>query len=154
MKQFDDAIAKCVISLLQTCPPEAVATRKELLVATRQIIYTDFRKGFHPFIDDLMNERLLLGSGKHAHSTLRPLAYSTIADLVQHVKESLSATQLSRVISLSARNMHDSELSISVQTTSVKLILSLVEKICSTVMMGLSDEITVLFLSLISYSLS
>ena len=133
MKQFDDAIAKCVISLLQTCPPEAVSTRKELLVATRQILYTEFRKGFHPYIDDLMNERLLLGSGKHSHSMLRPLAYQTIADLVHHVKESLSATQLSRVISLFARNMHDSELSTNVQSTSVKLILSLVDKICTTV---------------------
>ena len=133
MKQYDDQIAKCVLSLLHSCPPEAVSTRKELLVATRQILNTEFRKGFFPHFDDLLNEKLLLGVGKQASQTLRPLVYSTIADLVHHVRDSLSVSQLSRIIYLFSRNIYDVDLSVAVQSTSVRLLLTLVEKICAVV---------------------
>lgn len=132
MKQHDETIAKCVIMLLYTCPPEAVPTRKELLVATRQILATDFRKGFFPHLDEIINEKLLLGSGRQAYLSLRPLAYSTIADLVHLVRDTLSTPQLSKIIFLFSRNVHDADLAISVQATSVKLLLTLVEKSCSS----------------------
>ncbi|KAA0197800.1 hypothetical protein HAZT_HAZT001767 [Hyalella azteca] len=41
---------------------------------------------FVPHIDRLFDEKLLFGSGWTAHETLRPLAYSTLADLVHHVR--------------------------------------------------------------------
>jgi len=46
MKEYQDELPKCVISLLRNCPPESVSSRKELLVATRHILATDYRKGF------------------------------------------------------------------------------------------------------------
>ncbi|KAL3903756.1 MAG: hypothetical protein SGPRY_011546, partial [Prymnesium sp.] len=36
----------CVINLLLTCPAESVSIRKDILVATRHILATDFRTGF------------------------------------------------------------------------------------------------------------
>ena len=41
---------------------------------------------FVPHIDKLFDEDLLFGTGWTAYDTLRPLAYSTLADLVHHVR--------------------------------------------------------------------
>ena len=50
-----------VIQLLISCPAEAVGTRKELLVATRHILATDFRRGFFAHIDVLLDEKVGVG---------------------------------------------------------------------------------------------
>ena len=59
--------------------------------------------------------------------TLRPLAYSTLADLVHHVRRTLTLEQLSKVIHSFSRNIHDPTLPITIQTTSVRLLLNLVD---------------------------
>ena len=67
MKPYESAIAKCVIRLLKVCPDEAVGTRKEILVATRHILATDFRKAFFPHVDVFLDESILIGRGRQAH---------------------------------------------------------------------------------------
>ena len=57
------------------------------------------------------------------------LAYSTLADLVHHVRTQLKLPQLSKVIYLFSRNINDNNLPISIQTTSVRLLLNLVDNI-------------------------
>ena len=52
--------ARAVVALLGSCPPEATATRKELLVATRHILMTGFCVGFFPHVDALLDEGLLV----------------------------------------------------------------------------------------------
>ena len=86
MQPFEEAISKAVIALLLACPAGTVATRKELLVATRHILATDFRRGFFAHIDMLLVEKVLVGTDRASHAALRPLAYSTLADLVHHVR--------------------------------------------------------------------
>lgn len=49
-------------------------------------------------VDRMLNEDLLVGPGRQARDTLRPLAYSTLADLVHHVKDRIDLDQVSRVI--------------------------------------------------------
>lgn len=46
----------------------------------------------------MLDEELLVGPGRQARDTLRPLAYSTLADLVHHVKDQIDLNQVSRVI--------------------------------------------------------
>lgn len=46
MQPYEKQISSSVVNLLKNCPADAVATRKELLVATRHILATEFRKGF------------------------------------------------------------------------------------------------------------
>ena len=41
-------------------------TPQELLIATRHILATDFRRGFVPHLDDLLEESLFLGPGQPA----------------------------------------------------------------------------------------
>lgn len=129
MRTFEESIGSSVIQLLVSCPPEAVTTRKELLVATRHILATDFRNGFFAHVDTLSDERVLIGQGRACYQALRPLAYSTLADLIHHVRTKLTLQQLSKIIYLFSRNMHDATLPTSIQTTSVRLLLNLMDYI-------------------------
>jgi hypothetical protein len=73
--------------------------------------------------------RVLVGTGRACYETLRPLAYSLLAELIHHVRLDLTLTQLSKIVYLFSRNVHDSSLPLSVQTTCVRLMLNLVETI-------------------------
>ena len=133
MKPYEDRIASNVVSLMTACPHESVGTRRELLHATRHILATDFRKGFFRHIDSLLDERVLLGPHpKHSDQVLlRPLGYSALADLVHHARSLLTMAQLSRVVYIFSRVIHDSSLNLplSVQTTAVRLLLNMVDTI-------------------------
>jgi transformation/transcription domain-associated protein len=129
LRPYQENIPKYVTNLLISCPSESAAIRKELLIATRHILATDFRLGFVSQIDTLLDEKVLIGVGRTSYETLRPLAYSTLADLVHHVRGEMSLNQLARVVSLYARNIHDSTLPFTIQTMSAKLLLNLVEGI-------------------------
>ncbi|KAI7885947.1 uncharacterized protein EV154DRAFT_427566 [Mucor mucedo] len=127
LRPYQHQIPDFVLRLLRECPAESSATRKELLVATRHILSTDFRTSFVPKIDLLLNEKVLIGTGVTAHDTLRPLAYSMLADLIHHIRAELSATQLSRTIYIYSRNLHDATLAPSIQTMCGKLLLNLID---------------------------
>mmetsp|Transcript_4147 Transcript_4147/g.12975 ORF Transcript_4147/g.12975 Transcript_4147/m.12975 type:complete len:1914 (-) Transcript_4147:5676-11417(-) len=129
MKPHQEAMSQSVVSLLLVCPGDAVATRKELLVATRHILATEFRRGFYAHINVLLDETVLIGNGRMSQESLRPLAFSTVADLVHHVRSQLNIDQLAHVVMLFSRNLHDAALPLSVQTTSVRLLLNLVDYI-------------------------
>ena len=110
MIPYTDRIASSVVYLMKTCPRDALSTRKELLVATRHILATEFRSGFYRRIDDLLDDRVLVGTGRPASNdilALRPLGYSTLADLVHHVRSNLSMAQVNRVVSIFGRVVHD-----------------------------------------------
>ncbi|CAO3681372.1 unnamed protein product [Umbelopsis ramanniana] len=127
LRPHQATIPEFVIRLLKDCPPEASATRKELLVATRHILSTDFRVSFVPKIDVLLNEKVLVSTGVTSHDTLRPLAYSMLADLVHHVRSELTPAQLSRTVYIYSRNLHDQSLAPSIQTMCAKLLLNLID---------------------------
>lgn len=78
-------------------------------------------------MDLLFNEDLLLGRGYTTHESLRPLAYSTLADLVHHVRQELNLDILAKAVHLFSKNVHDESLPTSIQTMSCKLLLNLVD---------------------------
>ncbi|PKI83589.1 transcription-associated protein 1 [Malassezia vespertilionis] len=117
------------VRLLKDCPPENAVTRKELLVATRHILSTDFREHFVGQIDTLLDERVMLGIGVTTREMQRPLVVSMLADLMHHVRQELTSEQIVRVINLHAQLLHDPTLAPSIQTMCVKLLLNLVETI-------------------------
>lgn len=61
----------------------------------------------------------------YAHS--RPLAYTTLADLIHHVRHELSAEQLSRVFHAYSCILHDASIPCGTQTMSMKFLINLVE---------------------------
>lgn len=128
IRPHEDNICKSIVNLLVTCP-DSVSIRKELLIALKHVLNTDFKRGLFPLIDTLLEERVLIGTGRVCIETLRPLAYSLLAEIVHYVRVDLSLSQLSRIIYLFSRNMHDSSLALVIHTTCARLMLNLVETI-------------------------
>lgn len=115
------------LSLLQNCPPEVAHLRKELLVAAKHILATDLKNSFVDRIEELFDEKLLISNGWTAHETLRPLAFSTIADLVHHVRFQLTIENIASAINLFSKNLHDETMPIYMHTVSCKLMLNLAD---------------------------
>ncbi|BDA47386.1 probable transcription-associated protein 1 [Coccomyxa sp. Obi] len=126
IQPHQDSISTSLVRALQACP-DSVPMRRELLIATRHVLTTSVRGGFLSELDTLLKEETLVGRGRQCQTELRPLAFSMLAELVHHVRQDLTFAHLSRVIYLFARNLHDSTLPVSVECTSVRLLLNLVE---------------------------
>jgi hypothetical protein len=129
MLQYAERVPRSVVNLLLNCPDGAVSIRKELLIASRHLLATGFRRGFFLQTDLLLDEKVLIGTGRAAYETLRPLAYSFLAELVHFVRLEVTLPQLSRIIYLFSTNVHDASLSFSMQATSIRLLLNLIEGI-------------------------
>ncbi|EDW01948.1 GH20167 [Drosophila grimshawi] len=120
------SVSNGMLNLMEHCPKEAAHLRKDLLIAARHIFATDLRQKFIPSIEKLFDEDLLIGKGVTLDS-IRPLAYSTLADLAHHVRQSLSLDVLIKAVHLFAKNVHDETLAVGIQTMSCKLLLNLVD---------------------------
>lgn len=127
LNDFLKDLPNVVVRLLQDCPREKSATRKELLVAIRHIINFNFRQIFLPNIVELLDERTLVGDGLTSYETLRPLAYTMLADLIHHVRDSLTPEQIRATIVVYIKNLHDEFPGTSYQTMSAKLLLNMAE---------------------------
>ena len=106
LNDFLPTLPDIVVRLLKDCPREKSGARKELLVAIRHIINFNFRKIFLKKIDELLDERTLIGDGLTVYETMRPLAYSMLADLIHHLRESLSKEQIRRTVEVYTKNLH------------------------------------------------
>ncbi|KAL6010354.1 hypothetical protein ACLOJK_000785 [Asimina triloba] len=119
IRPHEESICRSIVNLLVTCP-DSVSIRKELLVALKHVLGTDFKRGLFPLIDRLLEERdiegriiedyiflgiditstfgysvgVLVGTGRACFETLRPLAYSLLAEIVHHVRGDLSLAQV------------------------------------------------------------
>jgi len=129
LTDFLPTLPDIVVRLLKDCPREKSGARKELLVAIRHIINFNFRKIFLKKIDELLDERTLIGDGLTVYETMRPLAYSMLADLIHHVRESLNREQIRRTVEVYTKNLHDDFPGTSFQTMSAKLLLNMAESI-------------------------
>eukprot|EP00178_Gracilaria_changii_P010551 TRINITY_DN306_c0_g1_i1.p1 TRINITY_DN306_c0_g1~~TRINITY_DN306_c0_g1_i1.p1 ORF type:complete len:4478 (+),score=542.02 TRINITY_DN306_c0_g1_i1:496-13929(+) len=136
LKQFPDrmntdesSVPRSVVKLMQSCPGGAVSIRKELLVATRHILSSPYRSGFYDQLDLLLDEKVLVGTGRATTDALRPIAYSFLAELVHCVRLQLSIPQLEKIVFLFSTNVHDPKFSHTLQTSSVRLLLNLIEGI-------------------------
>ncbi|KFY73637.1 hypothetical protein V499_06289 [Pseudogymnoascus sp. VKM F-103] len=127
LQEFLQTLPGIVVRLLQDCPREKSAARKELLVAIRHIINFNFRKIFLTKIDELLDERTLIGDGLTVYDTMRPLAYSMLADLIHHVRDQLDSNQIRKTVEVYTKNLMDSFPGTSFQTMSAKLLLNMAE---------------------------
>lgn len=127
LNDFLPTLPDIVVRLLKDCPREKSSARKELLVAIRHIINFNFRKIFLKKIDELLDERTLIGDGLTVYESMRPLAYSMLADLIHHLRDSLSREQIRRTVEVYTKNLHDAFPGTSFQTMSAKLLLNMAE---------------------------
>ena len=129
LKDFLPVLPDIVIRLLRDCPSEKSPTRKELLVAIRHTINFNFRKIFLSKLDDLLDERTLIGDGLTVYESMRPLAYSLLADLIHHIRDELKEEQIRKTVNVFSKNLHDAFPGTSFQTMSAKLLLNLADSI-------------------------
>lgn len=129
LQKYTEIIPDLIMRLLQDCPSELSGARKELLHATRHILTTPHRTLFIPKLDLLFDEKVLIGDGLTVHETLRPLAYSIVADFVHNVRNELSTDKILQTITMYCNHLQDSSLALTVQIMSAKLLLNLVERI-------------------------
>ncbi|KAI1006280.1 Transcription-associated protein 1 [Podosphaera aphanis] len=127
LTDFLPILPSVIIRLLQDIPREKSATRKELLVAIRHIINFQVRMPFVPRIHELLDERTLVGDGLTVYDTMRPLAYSILADLIHHVREALEPHQIRKTLEVYTRNLHDKFPGTNFQTMSAKILLNMAE---------------------------
>lgn len=127
LNDFLNTLPDVVVRLLKDCPREKSGTRKELLIAIRHIINYNVRKIFLRKIDELLDERTLTGDGLTVCETMRPLAYSMLADLIHHVRDTLSPEQIRKTVEVYTRNLQDNFPGTSFQTMSAKLLLNMAE---------------------------
>lgn len=127
LTDFLPTLPNIVVRLLKDCPREKSGARKELLVAIRHIINFNFRKIFVSKIDELLDERTLIGDGLTVYETMRPLAYSMLADLIHHVRDALEPQQIRKTVEVYTKNLQDSFPGTSFQTMSAKLLLNMAE---------------------------
>ena len=131
LSEFLQILPQLTVRLLQDVPRAHTATRKELLVAIRHIINFNFREIFLPVILPLLDSRTLVGDSLTADVTLRPLAYTMLADLIHHVREKLTPEQISRVVTVYVAHLTGDDGAevpgTSYQTMSAKLLLNMAE---------------------------
>jgi transformation/transcription domain-associated protein len=104
-----DALAACAIHLLVACPADVISTRKELLIAIRHIIATDFRYGFLKKMDYLLDENIMTEFSRTQDlqriAPCRQLAYSVLADSIHHFRSELTVI-IHAVLYSSPRCLH------------------------------------------------
>jgi transformation/transcription domain-associated protein len=127
LTDFLPQLPDIVVRMLKDCPRERSAVRKELLVAIRHIINFNFRKIFLRKLDELLDSRILIGDGLTVYETMRPLAYSMLADLIHHLREKLTKEQISKTIKVYIKNFLDDFPGTSFQTMSAKLLINMAE---------------------------
>ncbi|ETW06733.1 hypothetical protein H310_02900 [Aphanomyces invadans] len=127
MRPFQDTICDNTVKLLMACPKDAFVLRKDIFVAARHILSTDFRRGFYAQLETLMDDDILIGKGRCSYYQIRPLAYSTLADMVHHVRDMLTLGQVSKIVSFYGKRIHDPTLPVPIQTTAIRLLLNLVD---------------------------
>ena len=126
---FLEQVPFMIVRLLKDIPKDKCSVRRELIVAVRHIVNFNFRRVFKPVIDDLLDERILLGDSLTVHESLKPIAYSTVADLIHHIRDTLSVDQIRRTIKLFKKNLLSDMPGTSYQTMSAKLLMNIGEAI-------------------------
>ena len=127
MQGFLPKLPRIVVRMLRDCPKERCAIRRELLVAMRHLINFNFRSIFLSVIDDLLDERTLLGDSLTSYEALKPIAYSTLADLLHHVRGQLTVDQIRNTVKVYRSNLLGTVTGTSFQTMSAKLMMNMAE---------------------------
>jgi transformation/transcription domain-associated protein len=125
-----DAVAAALVRIMATVP-DVLSVRKEALSCMRNMLGTLFKPGLQACIDQLLDERVLLGTSRACVEALRQQAYMTLAELVAGTKADLTLDQVRRVVRIFTRNAVDASNPPSLQGTSLRLLYNIIEVVFS-----------------------
>ena len=135
LKPFDQAIAKSCVRLLKSIPVDNIYLRRDLILGIRAYIQhsPEAAGWFVPFVDDLFDDAIVVGIGKSAYEILRPVVVSTLADFANLIVRSPNhvptGEKLKKIFAYFCSCMSDSELPISSQFTSARIILNIIDQL-------------------------
>ncbi|KAA1092679.1 hypothetical protein PGT21_011103 [Puccinia graminis f. sp. tritici] len=131
VQPFGTEIPTIVLRILKDIPPESSLSRRELIVALRHILGTEYRSLFIPFLNDLLNFRVFMGTGITSFETLPHLVYNTYTDLLQNIKSDLLGNHIKAILMNFAEVLNDPTASTTTQAMAGKVIYSLVNLVNS-----------------------
>jgi hypothetical protein len=131
LRALDGQIAKACVKLLRSVPTNAnINTRRELLLNLRSCFHCpDLCVAFVPLIDDLFDETVIVGLGRSAYDLLRPIVVSALADFTNVIKDKIPMERLRKILGFFCSCMADSDLPVSSQFTSARIILNLIDQV-------------------------
>ncbi|KAB5536124.1 hypothetical protein GE09DRAFT_920620, partial [Coniochaeta sp. 2T2.1] len=107
VQQLDEIgrwLPNIVVRLLQDCPSSG---REELFTALRSLINFTFPYVFIPIVEELLDGRTLVGHDLTAVQTLKPLAYSMLAELIHRVHNKLRPSTIFMVVKVYTKALQD-----------------------------------------------
>lgn len=122
------AIAEALVHLLCQAP-DVVVTRKELMIVTRHLLQTAVRNYLPARLDELMDERVLCGSGRACNEMLRHAACGLLAEIVHNCRRQLKPQQLARATYLFASITCSASLPTATRATCLRAMCVLVDPI-------------------------
>ncbi|TFK56003.1 FAT-domain-containing protein [Heliocybe sulcata] len=126
--KYGDTLVLTGLRLFQDCPPNAVTSRKDLIIVMRHLLSTTpYRRALLPHVDKLFDEDVLLGKGIGSRETLRASVYVALADFVHHLRLELTASQMARITLVYATLMHNPALMSNIHLMFAKVIISLAD---------------------------
>ncbi|PPQ93995.1 hypothetical protein CVT25_009843 [Psilocybe cyanescens] len=126
---YGETLILGALRLLQDCPSNGIAMRKELMVVFRHLMGTPHRRALFDHLDKLFDERVLLGTGVASQEALRTTVYTAVADLVHHVRSELTASQLERIVHVYSSMMHNPAFGFNLHTLFAKMMFGLADAI-------------------------
>ncbi|KAJ3722891.1 FAT domain-containing protein [Lentinula raphanica] len=126
---YGDRLILHALRLQQDCPASAIMLRKELIVVFRHLMATPYRRALIPHLDKLLNERLLVGESLTSKEMLRAQTYTATADLFHHLKPELNSSQLTKIVHMYSRLLHNSALGNNLHTLFAKVLIGLSDAI-------------------------
>jgi transformation/transcription domain-associated protein len=118
------------------------------MIVLRHLIGTPYRRALLGQLDKMFNENVLLGTGIGSKETLRFVslrtchvsdvslmllyranAYAAVADLVHHLRNELTPTQLARIAHIYSRLIHNPYIPYSLHTLFAKMMFNLTDVI-------------------------
>ncbi|CAB3404105.1 unnamed protein product [Caenorhabditis bovis] len=125
--QHIDQLVTGLLQLLEHCPADLIATRKDVLVAMKYFVSGDLRMKFFPLLPRMLSETALLGTGFTSIENLRVFMYQMLADLLHHMRNQLTYEMLSHISFIFCRQLHDNTTNAQVQIMSARLLNSIAE---------------------------
>ena len=148
LKPYEKPIIEGLIALLRYCPcPEpnqlqGGSCRKDILNSVRHILHSDLRRGFLVHLDDLLEESLFLGpistgsvigggvgGSRPLDPILRGLAYQTMVEVVQQLKDYLAPAHVLKLVARFSLILHDRTLTMHLHIIVVYLLAALMDRL-------------------------
>jgi len=129
VKASESELAPAVLRLFACVPPESPSLRRELVAALNLFVQSEVRSAFSRNLGAMLDRRVLLGGLSAVPDAIRSSAYRTLADLLHHVRDTLTVEQVAAVTDYFTPVIMDASLGASLAAVALRLLLNLVEKL-------------------------